>query len=1069
MEQLTDQQMLERANTIKTETETGANTAFRIGTILENLVVNKPNITTLSNVNNTSDAQKVASGPIKDALDNKYDASNPSNFITFAEASGSAPIQTVAGKTGNVTLNKSDVGLAFVDNTSDLNKPVSTATQSALDLKVNIEVGKSLTTNDFTNIDKSKLDAIEAGAQVNTVVPSDLLDFETTAELNTRDTNNRSRANHTGTQAIATITSLQTTLDAKELLSNKVTTLTSANNTTYPTSAAVATAIADIAAGESYQGSWNASTNTPTLVSSSGTDGHYYQVTVSGSTNLDGETNWQLGDEAIFKGGVWLRRENFAVTSWAGKTGVVLPEISDITNLQTALNDKLEASDLANYETSTQLNSRDTANRNRSNHTGSQTASTISDFNSAVSNNSAVSANTLKRSYPLVDQNKLSGIEAGAEVNDTAAEIKTKYESNLNTNAYTDAEKSKLSGIEAGAEVNEVSSLDIADFETTTQLNSRDTANRNTDNHVNGTNNKVFTAAEQTKLSGVAANANNYSHPNHTGDVTSDGDGLQTIASGVVSNDKLANMAANTLKIRIGTAGSPQDGTIAQTKTLLALENVDNTSDANKPISTATQNALNTKLESADVANFETSTELNARDTANRSRVNHTGSQLASTISDFQTQVSANSNVIANTAKRSYPSGDETKLAGIETGAEVNDTGVEIITKIEGVDPANYLDLQYTQGGSVLNNTQFEGAGTVGDPISISKDLTPTQNSTKFISSGDLWQYEQNNPRGKDYWTLENVRQALFVSGEDMNTNGAKLVVTPTSVIITGDGSSANGRNGMISFDGVTFKRINTGYFITTGLEYSNGTTIMCGRNTGAGSYMCKRSTNDGRTWNDITLPVNSLPIDIATDGEGNWVIACRTTGVGYPNVIHSSDDGLTWNVGTVIDETLEFYEVVCAGGNFLLIAFVGTDRYQLSTNKGTSFTTVTPTNNTGHFPHSAVVHKGRIIITSNGSSPASHNRLLISEDNGVTLVGVSNGFDDISIRESGTAGDYVYTSSEIGSRLFRSKTGLAGTWEEVTTSTVNEILYIGGGMFNSLPYTAFGTSAVTEKILINI
>jgi len=61
-----------------------------------------------------------------------------------------------------------------------------------------------------------------------------------------------------------------------------------------------------------------------------------------------------------------------------------------------------------------------------------------------VSANTDVVANTAKNSYPSADATKLSGIEAGAEVNDTAAEIKTKYESNANTNAFTDAEKSKL-------------------------------------------------------------------------------------------------------------------------------------------------------------------------------------------------------------------------------------------------------------------------------------------------------------------------------------------------------------------------------------------------------------------------------------------------------------------------------------------------------------------------------------------------------------------------------------------------------------------------------------------------
>ena len=47
----------------------------------------------------------------------------------------SGAVDSVAGKTGVVTLVKGDVGLGSVDNTSDVNKPVSTATQTALNLK----------------------------------------------------------------------------------------------------------------------------------------------------------------------------------------------------------------------------------------------------------------------------------------------------------------------------------------------------------------------------------------------------------------------------------------------------------------------------------------------------------------------------------------------------------------------------------------------------------------------------------------------------------------------------------------------------------------------------------------------------------------------------------------------------------------------------------------------------------------------------------------------------------------------------------------------------------------------
>lgn len=66
--------------------------------------------------------------------DNVSTLTNDAGYITSAQA----PVQSVAGKTGVVTLVKGDVGLGNVDNTSDLNKPISTATQTALDLKANL-------------------------------------------------------------------------------------------------------------------------------------------------------------------------------------------------------------------------------------------------------------------------------------------------------------------------------------------------------------------------------------------------------------------------------------------------------------------------------------------------------------------------------------------------------------------------------------------------------------------------------------------------------------------------------------------------------------------------------------------------------------------------------------------------------------------------------------------------------------------------------------------------------------------------------------------------------------------
>jgi hypothetical protein len=94
----------------------------------------------LSNVDNTSDLTKPISTATQTALDSKVATSTFSTTIaTKANLSVvelKAPIEspTFTGTVGGIT--KSMVGLSGVDNTSDINKPISSATQTALDSKV---------------------------------------------------------------------------------------------------------------------------------------------------------------------------------------------------------------------------------------------------------------------------------------------------------------------------------------------------------------------------------------------------------------------------------------------------------------------------------------------------------------------------------------------------------------------------------------------------------------------------------------------------------------------------------------------------------------------------------------------------------------------------------------------------------------------------------------------------------------------------------------------------------------------------------------------------------------------
>lgn len=86
-----------------------------------------------------------------------------------------------------------------------------------------------------------------------------------------------------------------------------------------------------------YKGTWDASTNTPALASGVGTQGDVYIVTVAGTTNLDGETDWEVGDQALFNGTAWGKLDNTSpVTSVAGKVGVITldtDDVSEATNL----------------------------------------------------------------------------------------------------------------------------------------------------------------------------------------------------------------------------------------------------------------------------------------------------------------------------------------------------------------------------------------------------------------------------------------------------------------------------------------------------------------------------------------------------------------------------------------------------------------------------------------------------------------------------------------------------------------------------------------------------------------
>jgi len=94
-------------------------------------------------------------------------------LATLDDITGSvAGVTSLNTRTGAVTIDKTDVGLGNVDNTSDANKPISTATQTALNGKIGSNISGATGATALTNMMQITLagyNALGAGINSNTV------------------------------------------------------------------------------------------------------------------------------------------------------------------------------------------------------------------------------------------------------------------------------------------------------------------------------------------------------------------------------------------------------------------------------------------------------------------------------------------------------------------------------------------------------------------------------------------------------------------------------------------------------------------------------------------------------------------------------------------------------------------------------------------------------------------------------------------------------------------------------------------------------------------------------------
>ena len=301
-----------------------------------------------------------------------------------------------------------------------------------------------------------------------------------------------------------------------------------------------------------------------------------------------------------------------------------------------------------------------------------------------------------------------------------------------NAGLMSSGDKSKLNNIESGAQANVATNLGSSRNATSYTVTSS-TGSNTTLSAATTSNAGVMGANDKSKLDGIQAGAEVNTVTSVAGKT-----GSVSLAAGDISG--LSDAATTTVSaIRSGT-----------TKANVGLSNVNNTSDADKPISTATQSALNAKVNISDIVNGLTSSASNlplsaaqgkvlkdavdninnllqSDDTTldelqeivdfiklNRAELENLG---VSNITGLQSALDSKVDKVSGKglSTEDFTSAFKTKLEGIETGAEVN-----VATNLGNSASSNSVTLTSSTG----TNTSISAATTLDAGVMSAADKT---------------------------------------------------------------------------------------------------------------------------------------------------------------------------------------------------------------------------------------------------------------------------------------------------------------------------------------------------------
>lgn len=509
----------------------------------------------------------------------------------------------------NVT--KEQVGLGKVDNTTDLEKPVSVATQAALDTKAdktyvdaqldtkapidspvfkgNPQVENPPAPNDSSN-------RIPSTAWVNETIKNSVSDG---LEAHIKDFNNPHKvtAEQTGAYTKEQVDGL---LDTKaDLVDGKI-----------PADQLPD----DVKDSVHYDGTWDAATNSPALVpGDKDSTGKYYLVTSNGV--FDG-IQYNKGDLIINADGQWIKIDNTdLVTSVNGKIGDVVIRIADIENLQNILDSKANSSDVY---TKQEIDNKLADLLNQHTQDIENVQQSITNIEGDITNLTNNKADLIDGKIPTnqLPDSIIGGMKYmgtwSAKDNDPqlnngdptqdgwyyiVSEAGERFGEVFDVKDWVVNSKGtwgKIDNVDSVVSVNGKKGIVIIEIGDIPGLKDAiDKGGTGLEDHITDFNNPHHVTKEQVGL-GKVDNTSDLEKPISIA-VQEALNNIKIDATGYATKEELTN--------HINDKNNPHN----VTKEQIGLGNVDNTSDMNKPISTATQMALDKK---ADVHHSHTMTDI---------------------------------------------------------------------------------------------------------------------------------------------------------------------------------------------------------------------------------------------------------------------------------------------------------------------------------------------------------------------------------------------------------------------------------------------------------------------------